>query len=788
MRLLSSIVALCCCWVTVNANADDTGPELKDIKSAIGQSIPLLEKAAAGSTEHRQCFTCHGHAMPILALVEARDRGFRIDDENLQAQLEHTAADLARGKAGYLEGRGQGGGHTRAGYALWCLHTAGWKPNDATAAAIEFLMFDENAEHWRSSADRPPSERSPFASTYAALRGLEAYGTEELAGRIDARKNKVLAWLLREIPLDTEDRVFRLLALHHLNAEDDAINVATEQLIATQQDDGGWAQIADAESDAYATGSALFALHQAAGMPSTNGIYRQGLRFLLRSQFADGSWHVRSRSKPFQTYYESGFPHGTDQFISMHASSWATLALLFACATTPDEPSARPGFLVIVTDDQRPDTIAALGNPHISTPNLDRLVRDGMTFTRATCAFPLCVPSRAEILTGATSFRNGVPFDGGRLKRDMVFWADALRDAGYHTWYSGKWMNDGSPQTRGYDETSGLFSSGGAGDDGRKPRYGRNGRLITGHRGWTFKTDDGQPELSKGIGLTGETSRHIADGAIALLERRSDKPFFLHVNFTAPHDPLIIPPGTAGKYDPAQMPSPENFLPRHPFDHGAFEGRDENLLPWPRTEDDIREEIAAYYAVIDDMDTQIGRILKTLEAIGQYDNTVIIFTSDHGLALGSHGLMGKQNMYEHTIGVPFIIAGPGIPRGGRTTAQIYLRDMFPTTCELAGVPIPESVSGRSLVPVLEGTATQIRPAVYGYYFNFQRMIRTERWKLIRYPQLDRQQLYDLRNDPTEQVDLATQAEHANQLADLSARMDQWFREQGDPLTTTTPDR
>ena len=462
--------------------------------------------------------------------------------------------------------------------------------------------------------------------------------------------------------------------------------------------------------------------------------------------------------------------------------SFVLLAITSLAVIQSAVAETRPNFLVIVSDDQRPDTIRALGNSQIETPNLDRLVREGMTFTRATCAFPLCVPSRAEILTGATSFKNGVPFGGGRLKPDMVFWADTLRDGGYHTWYSGKWMNDGSPKTRGYDETSGLFSGGGAGAEGKKPRYARKGRLVTGYRGWTFKTNDGKPELEKGIGLVGKTSQYIADGAIALLERKPEKPFFLHVNFTAPHDPLVIPPGYAGKYDPAKISLPTNFKPRHPFDHGNFEGRDEKLLPWPRTEDDVRDEIAAYYAVIDDMDAQIGRILKTLKDIGQYENTVVIFSSDHGLALGSHGLMGKQNMYEHSIGVPFIIAGPGIARGTRSEAQIYLRDMYPTTCELAGIAIPDSVESKSIVPVLQGKTQEIHEAVFGYFHNYQRMIRTDRWKLIYYPHLKKHQLFDLKNDADELVDLSSKREHREVLDRMSVKMNEWFREQGDPLS------
>ena len=342
-------------------------------------------------------------------------------------------------------------------------------------------------------------------------------------------------------------------------------------------------------------------------------------------------------------------------------------------------------------------------------------------------------------------------------------------------------MNDGSPKTRGYDETSGLFSSGGAGAAGKKPRYNRNGRLITGYRGWTFKDNEGKPELEKGIGLVGETSRYIADGAIELLEREVDRPFFLHVNFTAPHDPLVIPPGYEGKYDPARMPLPKNFAPQHPFDHGNAGSRDEELLPLPRTEDDIREQLAAYYAVIDDMDAQIGRILQKLKESGRRDNTIIIFTSDHGLAVGSHGLMGKQNMYEHTIGVPFIVVGEGIPQGRRSSAFIYLRDMFPTTCELAGFDIPATVTAQSFAGLLRGNDPDMSRPAFGYFYDRQRMIRTDRWKLIYYPRLDRYQLFDLESDPYELKDLSADAAHSEQVKRLRSQMEDWFRRKGDTV-------
>lgn len=441
----------------------------------------------------------------------------------------------------------------------------------------------------------------------------------------------------------------------------------------------------------------------------------------------------------------------------------------------------RPNFLVIITDDQRPDTIRALGNSHIRTPNLDRLVREGMAFTRATCANPHCVPSRAEILTGMSGFRNGVSSAGLKLRPDVTYWGDTMRTGGYHAWYSGKWMNDGSPKTRGYEETRGLFSSGGAAGKALTSPTDHKGAPTTGYTGWTFKTDAGKPELEKGIGLTGVTSRHIADAAIELIERKPERPFFLHVNFTAPHDPLHIPPGYEGKYDPASLPLPSNFLPRHPFDHGNLTGRDEELLPWPRMPEAVRGELAAYYAVIEDLDAQIGRMFAALERTGQRDRTVIVFSSDHGLALGSHGLMGKQNLYEHTINVPFIISGPGVAGGRRTGAQCYLRDLFPTACEMAGIEVPKTVQGKSLVPVLTGKSVSVHREIYGHFSDVQRMVRDDRWKLIWYPKIDRYQLFDLKSDPSEVNDLSGDPGQSGRISGLRRKLEGWFQTQGDPL-------
>jgi len=428
--------------------------------------------------------------------------------------------------------------------------------------------------------------------------------------------------------------------------------------------------------------------------------------------------------------------------------------------------------LLLVSDDQRPDTIRALGNERIETPNLDKLARAGTVFRRATCANPLCVPSRAEILSGLTSFHNGF-FSSGRLRDDVILWPEVMRQAGYRTCYVGKWHTPGRPSTRGYEQVDGLFAGG---KRPATPQLDRHGQPVTGYVGWQFQTDSGQTMPEKGIGLTPNISAEFADAAIRLLTGDRTKPFFMHVNFTAPHDPLFMPPGFAQRYRSDNVTLPPNFAAQHPFDHGNLRGRDELLLPFPRTAADVLDELAVYYAVIAHLDQQVGRILEALEEHGLADNTLVIFAADHGLAIGSHGLRGKQNMYEHTINVPLLMRGPGIPQGEQRMAQCYLRDLFPTVCELAGIETPK-LDGRSLVPVLRGAQSEIHPFIVGYFANSQRMIRSGDWKLIHYPLASREQLFDLHADPHELHDLIGNPSHTAKAEQLRVDLDKWLADQ-----------
>ena len=325
------------------AGEADIAPGTDTIRAAVEKSLPLLTAGARGSMEKRErCFTCHNQGLPIMALSTAQSRGIRIDAEEFQKQIKFTADFLANNRANYLAGKGQGGQSDTAGYALWALENGGWKPDATTSAVTEYLLlWQKDLEHWKPQSRRPPTEQSLFTSTHAALRGLATFGTAEQRERIGQRVAQVRAWLLRTPAQDHEDREYRLRALRVAGATDADIRVAAQELIQTQRADGGWAQLADVESDAYATGTALVALHQTGGLATGDETYRKGLRFLLAKQMEDGSWHVQTRSKPIQSYFESGYPHGKDQFISISAASWATTALALALHA-PVQPAAGP--------------------------------------------------------------------------------------------------------------------------------------------------------------------------------------------------------------------------------------------------------------------------------------------------------------------------------------------------------------------------------------------------------------------------------------------------------------
>lgn len=461
------------------------------------------------------------------------------------------------------------------------------------------------------------------------------------------------------------------------------------------------------------------------------------------------------------------------------ASRVLALALLTAAVALAAAPSAalagashaaKPNVLILLADDQRADTIAALGNARLRTPHLDRLVREGTTFTRAYCMGSdqgaVCVPSRAMLLSGRTLFRVHEDLDG------QPTWPESFAAAGYATFLTGKWHNGAASALRAFQQGQAVFL-GGMGDPYRLPLQDISSR----HTFANYRASGAH------------SVKLFADAAVEFLRGRTgDRPFLCYVAFNLPHDPRTAPPAYHARHRDDPPPPPANFLPQHPFDNGATTIRDECLAPWPRTPAIVRRHLADYYACIEFLDDQVGRILDALRASGRYDDTLIVYTSDHGLAIGSHGLFGKQNLYEHSMRSPLILAGPGVPRGRRSDAMTYLLDIFPTLGSLAGVPSPDGSEGLSLAPVLAGQVPTRRDSIFTAYGDSQRAIRDDRWKLIVYPRINRTQLFDLRDDPDERRDLSADPARAAEVARLTTLLRRSQEESGDrqPLSSPRP--
>jgi len=449
---------------------------------------------------------------------------------------------------------------------------------------------------------------------------------------------------------------------------------------------------------------------------------------------------------------------------------------------------SKPNVIFFFTDDQRFDTIRALGNKHISTPNIDALVREGTAFTNAHImggtSPAVCMPSRAMLHTGRTLFH--IQEQGQDIPAEHTMMGECFQRAGYRTFGTGKWHNGRPAYARSFTDGAEIFF-GGMWDHWNVPAYDFDptGRYDTQQpQCRNFGTSNKLDYMGCDHIKAGKHSSELfADATIAFLKgRKSKDPFFAYVSFMAPHDPRTMPRKFLEMYDPDKIPLPENFLPDHPFDNGELAGRDEELAPHPRTPDVIRRHIAEYCAMISHADAEIGRVIEALKDTGQYEDTVIVFAGDNGLALGRHGLMGKQNVYDHSVHVPLIMAGPGVPKGETRDALCYLIDIFPTLCALADVPVPATVEGRSLAPVMHDPAHAIRDTLPLAYLGLHRSVRDDRWKLIEYvvDGTRTTQLFDLENDPFEMNNLAGDAACAQHLRRLSKELIRWHGELDDP--------
>jgi len=494
-------------------------------------------------------------------------------------------------------------------------------------------------------------------------------------------------------------------------------------------------------------------------------------------------------------------------------------ALLLVCnaGTSFAAERAKPNVLLIYTDDQRYSGVHALGRQAVQTPNLDRLQAEGLNFTHTylmgSFLGATCVPSRATLLTGRTLFE--LDQAGHIIPQNQTTIGEAFHAAGYQSYIVGKWHQDKASLARSFDSGATIMSLGPyLQDHFRMPLWdwdptgkfkAEDAYLLTYDKdGKGFRRPLSPNDKRGPIGdehTRPLDSQIFADSAIQFVEMKdTSKPFFMYLAFHSPHDPRQAPEKYKAMYPEDKVVLPPSYLAMPSFDNGCLMIRDEELAPWPRTPEVTRKHLSDYYAAISFLDTQIGRVIQALKDNGTYDNTLIVFASDSGLAVGNHGLMGKQNVYdEDGLHVPFIISGNLVKEKGRTIdALCYINDIFPTICDLAGIPQPASVTGKSLGPVIRHEASEVRDYTYHAYTQYQRAYRKGDFKLIEYVRApDAQkgkkesvagsrvtQLFNISNDPWETTDLSFRPEFQEQIHRLRQEMKQTAVTLGDNKKTT----
>lgn len=452
----------------------------------------------------------------------------------------------------------------------------------------------------------------------------------------------------------------------------------------------------------------------------------------------------------------------------------AGVALSLACMTAAhaeaapktSAPGPKPNVIVLFADDMRADTIRALGHPEILTPNLDALVKSGVAFTRTYnmggYTGAVCMPSRAMLMTG----RNlpSLTGNGQTIDRQHTLLGEVFAQNGYSTYGVGKWHNGPEAYMRSFGDGAEILFGGMTYNQFEVPltHYDKTGKYDK--REWARD----RKQICDHVHANRHSAEIFADAAINYIksDAAASRPYFMYVAFTTPHDPRQVPQKYYAMYDGKNRVSlPKNFLPKHPFDNGHMAGRDERLLGWPRGKPAVRAEIRDYYATITHLDAQVGRIIEALKQSGQYENTIIVFAADNGLAVGQHGLMGKQNLYEHSIGVPMIWSGPGIAKGRKSQARCFLMDIYPTLCEKLGLPTPSSVQAGSFAASLENADKPHRAGMYFMFRQFQRAYSDGKYKLIEYHVNNERntQLFDIEADPLEMSNLAGDPAHARLL-------------------------
>ncbi len=418
------------------------------------------------------------------------------------------------------------------------------------------------------------------------------------------------------------------------------------------------------------------------------------------------------------------------------------LIALISCNKLKNEKKKLPNIIFVFADDQRADALSISQNPYIKTPNIDSLARNGVRFENCYVMGghhgAICAPSRAMLLSGKSLFHVYDRLEG------IETLPNYLRSNGYQTFATGKWHNGAESFETNFQEGEQIML-GGMSDHFNVPVRDLNNNKLDNLNCKGFSTDI------------------FADASLDYIDKYQlsdkQKPFFCYIAFTAPHDPRSPAPSYLNAYSENEIPLPDNFKPLHPFIFDDFNVRDETLAPWPRTPKDIQSSLSEYYALIQHIDDRVGDLISRLKEHNLYDNTLIIYAADNGLAIGSHGLLGKQNLYEHSTKVPLIISGPGIPKGQTFSALVYLFDLFPTITDYLNFNQPQNIDGKSLMQLINGKKEEVRSSLYTAYRNTVRAIRNMDWKLIYYPQINFKQLYNLKKDPNEINNLANEIKY-----------------------------
>ncbi|MFI3325922.1 MAG: sulfatase-like hydrolase/transferase [Clostridia bacterium] len=471
--------------------------------------------------------------------------------------------------------------------------------------------------------------------------------------------------------------------------------------------------------------------------------------------------------------------------------------------------SKKPNILFFLTDDQRFDTIHALGNDEIQTPNLDEFVKNSIAFTHGhimggTCG-AVCMPSRAMMQTGRTVFtlHGDGKANGSHIPPEHITMPEYLKENGYFTQHVGKWHQDKESFNRSYTDAQSIFCFGNS-IPGRNSWYGAGGHYApvlmdydeTGKYELEHAFQMGKGMIKKELDVNVSGNMHstdiFCDTALNFLENYDkEEPFYLYLALVAPHDPRNAPEKYEEMYSPDNVSTPENFLPDHPFDNGdIYDCRDELLEWFPRREYAIRRHISDYYSMISHIDARFGDVIKQLKDKGIYDDTIIIVAGDNGLALGQHGLLGKQNVYEHSIRVPLMVKPAGKFEPKTTDSYAYLADIFPTVCDMIDIEIPSSVTAQSFAPILTGEKEKVREDLLLVYRNLQRAYKNDRYKLIEYFVGENRytQLFDLKNDPKEITDLSQNPEYAEILLALREKLHEKQVENQDPMVTCSKEK